>query len=401
VLFQTAEITAAAFALQDRVTTHRRTLHRTPELAFAEHRTAAYIEGVLDELGVAHRRVVGTGVVAVIRGQGSGCVGVRADMDALPILEAPGRTGYRSEIEGIAHACGHDGHVAVVLGLAELACRAQDLPGTLALYFQPAEEGVGGAAPMIAAGVLDDPVPQAVLALHVASNHPTGVVGLRPGPVTGSMDDVTITISGQGGHAAHPHLGLDPVPVAAELVLAAQRIVTREISPVRPALITFGTIAGGTRPNILASSVRLGATVRALHPEVRDHLLRRLMEIAHGVAATHRVSAEVEVGRGFAPGRNDPDLTELVGAAARDVVGEDRLVWEPEPSLGAEDFFDFGQSGIPLCMFRLGVGDAAKGTTAPHHSPAFDLDEAALPVGVAVLAEATRRVLAREPLSQR
>jgi amidohydrolase len=393
VKLETGEILAAARLLEDRMRTHRRTLHRTPELAFAEHRTATYIERVLDVLGVAHRRVVGTGIVAVLPGRGDGCVGVRADMDALPIFEAPGREGYRSEIDGIAHACGHDGHVAVLLGLAELLCGVEELPGTVVLYFQPAEEAVGGAKPMVEAGVLDGPTPDALLALHVASNHPTGVVGLRQGPVTGSMDDVYLTIHGEGGHAAHPHLALDPVPVAAELVLAAQRIVTREISPVKPALITFGLIEGGTFPNVIAPSVRLGATVRAVHPEVRDHLLRRLAEVAHGVAATHRVTADVAVGRGFAPGSNDPDLTAVVGEAAQAVVGVESLVWEPEPSLGAEDFFDFGATGIPVCMFRLGVRNDAAGITASHHSPAFDLDEAALPVGVAVFAETIRRLL--------
>jgi amidohydrolase len=397
--FTTEALTAGAAALGDVLTAHRRTIHRTPELALAEHRTAAYIEAQLDRLGIPHRRAAGTGVVAVIAGRGDRCVGIRADMDALPVEEAPGREGYRSEVPGVAHVCGHDGHVAVLLGLAELLVAVDDLPGTVVCYFQPAEEGVGGAQPMVEEGVLDDPTPQAILALHTASNHPSGVIGLRRGPVTGSMDSVAIVVHGAGGHAAHPHLALDPVPIAAELVLAAQRIVTREISPVKPALVTFGTIRGGTQASVIAPSVHLGATVRAVHPEVRAHLLERLAEVAHGVAATHRARAEVAIGRGFAPGANDPGLAALVGRAARAVVGDRRLVWEPEPSLGAEDFFDFGATGIPVCMFRLGVADAARGITAPHHSPDFDLDEGALPVGVAVFAEAVRRLLAGEEIS--
>jgi amidohydrolase len=386
-----------AQSLGGRLRAHRRTIHRHPELAFAEHRTAAYVEEVLTRLGVPHRRVVGTGVVAVIEGEGPGCVGVRADMDALPVTEAPGRKGYRSEIEGVSHACGHDGHTAILLGLAELLSGFDEVPGTVVLYFQPAEEETGGALPMVRAGVLDDPVPEAILALHAASGHRSGIVGLRQGPVTGSMDTLHITIHGRGGHAAHPHLALDPVPIAAELILAAQRIVTREISPVKPALITFGQIEGGTKPNVIAPSVRIGATLRAVHAEVREHLLRRLPEVAHGVAATHRARAEVSMSHGFAPGYNDPGLAALVGEAARAVVGDDQLVWEPEPSLGAEDFFDFGTTGIPVCMFRLGVANEALGITAPHHSPDFDLDEAALPVGVAVFAESIRRLLTGEP----
>jgi amidohydrolase len=396
VKLSTAAIRAAVTDLADSVREHRRAIHRRPELAFAEHETAAYIESVLDSLGIPHHRVIGTGVVAEIRGRGPRAVGVRADMDALPVLEAPGRVGYRSEIDGVSHACGHDGHVAVLLGLAELLCRVDELPGTVMFYFQPAEETTGGAQPMVDAGVLDEIRPDAILGLHVSSSHPAGVIGLRHGPVTGSDDVLEITVHGTGGHAAHPHTALDPVPIAAEIVLAAQRIVTREVAPVQPALITFGTIHGGTKPNVIPETVHLGAVLRAVDPEVRDHLVHRVWELAQSVAATHRATATVTVQQGFAPGANDPIVTDVVGEATLAVLGADQLVWEPAPSLGAEDFFAFGSTGVPVCMFRLGIANPAIGIDAPHHSPEFDLDEGGLPAGVAVFAESIRRLLTED-----
>lgn len=396
--FDTESIRVAADQLGERVRAHRRVIHRQPELGFAEHRTAAYVESVLGELGVPHRRVVGTGVVGVIHGDGPRCIGVRADMDALPVPEAPGRDGYRSQVEGVSHACGHDGHVAVLLGLAELLRAAERLPGTVALYFQPAEEGPGGAAPMVAAGVLDDPAPQAVIALHVTSRCPSGVVAVRSGPMTASDDWITITVHGSGGHAAHPETAVDAIPIAAQVVLAVQQLVTREVDPVQPVVVTFGTIQGGTRYNVIAPTVTLTGTMRAVHEHNRALLRRRVPEIAHAVAATHRASATVELVAGYPIGRNDPALTELVAASARAVLGEERVVLAPDPTLGGEDFYAFGETGLPVSLFWLGVADPARGITAPGHSPEFDLDEAALPAGVAVFAETARRWLeGREP----
>jgi len=393
VRFDTESISQAADQLSERVRAHRRVIHRRPELGFAEHQTAAYIESVLDGLGVPHRRVAGTGVVGVIRGDGPGCIAVRADMDALPVPEAPGRDGYRSQIEGASHACGHDGHVAVLLGLAELLCAAGRLPGTVALYFQPAEEGPGGAAPMIAAGVLDDPVPQAVIALHVSSRHPAGVIALRSGPSTASDDQIIITVHGSGGHAAHPDTAIDAIPIAAQIVLAVQQLVSREVDPVQPVVVTFGTIQGGIRHNVIASTVTLTGTMRSVHEGNRKLLRRRVPEVAHAVAATHRATATVEIIDGYSAGFNDPALTEFVAASARAVLGHERVVGEPNPTLGGEDFYAFGNTGLPVSMFLLGVANPARGITAPHHSPEFDLDEAALPAGVAVFAETVRRWL--------
>lgn len=387
------DIRATASDLADRVRQHRRVLHRRPEPGWAEHHTAAYIESQLSALGVEHRRVLGTGVVAVVHGRGPGTVGIRADMDGLPVTEAPGREGYRSTVEGMSHACGHDAHVAIALGVAEMLSALPDLPGTVAFYFQPAEETTGGAAPMVAAGVLDDPEPQAVLGLHVASRLPCGVIGLRDDVVTAAHDSLRIGVQGIGGHGAHPETAIDPVPIAAQIVLAIQTVITREIAAFDPVVITFGTIHGGTAANVIAPEVTLEATIRTLRPEIRRLVIDRIGEIAEGIASAHRAKAEIVVHHGYAVGHNDPGVAALVASATTQVLGSDGLVMEPNPSLGAEDFFAFGTTGVPVCMFQLGVANPAKGIDAPHHSPWFDIDEQALPLGTAVMAGAALRVL--------
>ena len=387
----TATVRRAADGLQATLVRHRRFVHQHPELAFAEHQTAEYIEAELDRLGISHRRVAGTGVVAVI-GSGERCIGVRGDMDALPIGEASGRDGYRSVNEGLSHACGHDAHVAILLGLAEIL-QGEDLDGTVALYFQPAEEGPGGAAPRVAAGVLDDPAPQAVIALHVAAEYPVGTVIVRAGPSTASDDTVKITVRGVGGHAAYPYLSVDPIPVAAQIVLAVQQLITREIDPVQPVVCTFGSITGGTRHNIIAPHVRIEGTFRTLHQHNRDLLTKRIPAVVQGIAAAHRAEAEVEIEPGYGVGVNDSGLIDLIEAAASAVVPADRIIREPDPGLGAEDFYAFGATGVPVAMFNLGVANPAKGITGAHHSPEFDIDEDALADGLAVFAETVRRFL--------
>lgn len=388
-----AAIRSAADELAETLRRHRRFVHRHPEPGFAEHETVAYIESELDRLGVPHRRVAGTGVVAVI-GRGGRCIGVRADIDALPVEEAAGRHGYRSENPGMSHACGHDAHVAISLGLAELLCQAGDLDGTVALYFQPAEEGPGGAEPMVAEGALHDPVPEAIIALHVASEYPTGTIALRAGPNTASDDTLRIVVRGQGGHAAYPYLAVDPIPVAAEVITAVQHLVTREVNPVHPVVCTFGAIAGGSRHNVIAPEVRIDGTVRTLHQHNRDLLLQRIPEVVHAVAATHRATAEVAVEPGYGVGVNDSSLVDLIEAAAGAVVPAEHILREPDPGMGAEDFYAFGATGIPVAMFNLGIANPAKGITGAHHSADFDIDEDALPDGVAVFAETVRRFLA-------
>jgi amidohydrolase len=246
--------------------------------------------------------------------------------------------------------------------------------------------------------VLDDPTPDAIIALHTASNHRAGTVALRPGPVTAAVDDITVTFHGIGGHAAHPDRAIDPVPVAASFITNAQQIITREIDPLKPAVLTFGSIHGGTRHNVIAPSVTLEATMRSLYPDTRDYLVERIQQMAHAIATANRTSATVSVERGYPAGYNDSALTRLVHTAAQSICSEECVIVEEHPSMGAEDFFAFGDTGIPVCMFRLGVGNASRGITAPHHSSHFDIDESSLPVGVAVFAETIRRLLTGDTL---
>lgn len=388
----TDDIRQCAAALDETVVEHRRHIHRHPELAFEEHRTAAYVEEVLDSLGIEHRRLAGTGVIGVLRGGDAGAVGLRADMDALPVPEAPGRVGYRSQVEGVSHACGHDAHVAMLLGVAELLSEVEERPGDVALYFQPAEESSGGARPMVEEGALDDPAPIAVLGVHVASQLPTGTVGLRHGAVTASNDTIDLTVRGRGGHGAHPDGAVDAIQVAAHVLTAIQSAMTREVDPVKPAVVSFGTIHGGHRENVIADSVAIGGTLRSVDADVRAMLHRRITEVAHGVASALRATCDVEITPGYGVGVNDHHLADVIGRASAAVVGSQRVVWQRRPSLGAEDFFDFGRTGVPVAMFRLGVGSRELGTDAPHHSSDFDVDEAALTDGVAVFAESIRRI---------
>ena len=385
---------SAAAALFTTLSEHRRTLHRHPELAFSEERTAAYIEAELDRLGIPHRRSIGTGVIGLLHADraAQGVVGARFDIDALPVPEADGREGYRSLVHGVSHACGHDAHAAVGLGLAQLLQNAPPR-GAVVLLFQPAEESTGGAAPMVQAGAIDDPRPQAILSLHVNPTFQVGQIGLRDSAVTASSDDLVITITGRGGHAGHPETAIDPIPIAASVVTALQQVVSREIDPVVPAVLSIGSIAGGTRHNVIAPSVHMQGTMRTVDPATRELLVKRVTAISEGLAAAHRATAQVQVRRGYAAGYNDPQLAGLVAEAASDVLGPEGVVWEPSPSMGSEDFFAFGSTGVPVCMFRLGVGNVAAGITAPLHSPDFNLDEDALPLGVAVLAEAVDRLL--------
>jgi amidohydrolase len=247
---------------------------------------------------------------------------------------------------------------------------------------------------MVAEGALEDPAPSAVLALHVSSRHPAGTVALRSGPSTGSDDAFDIVVEGVGGHAAHPEEAVDPIPVAASIVAAVQQLVTREVNPVTPVVFTFGSIHGGTRRNVIATSVALSGTLRTVHRSNRERLIARIPQVAKAIAQAHRATVTVRHEAGYDAGVNDPALTAVVDDAARAVLGEHRVAREHNPTLGGEDFYAFGSTGLPVSMFLLGVANIAEGTTAPNHSPLFDIDEDALPAGVAVFAETIRRLLA-------
>lgn len=371
----------------------RRDLHAHPELAFREERTAGIVEARLRAAGLVVRTgVARTGVVGVLRGGRPGrTVLVRADMDALPIQEVS-EAPYRSQIPGSMHACGHDGHTSIALILAEIMGeRRAEMAGTLVFAFQPAEEITSGALPMIEAGVMDDPPVDAVVGLHIWNDLPVGTVALRSGPVFGSVDEITISIEGQGGHGAVPHRAVDPIVAAAHVVTALQTIVSRETAPLEAAVVTIGMIQSGTAFNIIPDRVDMRGTVRAFTEEIREHTLRRVEEIAGGVARSLRCGATVTNRFGSPPAVNDAAVTAVVRDVAVGIVAGERVV-ELKPTTGSDDMAYFLQRA-PGCYFAVGSHNRERGLDAAHHNPRFDFDEEALVIGAKVLGKAALRLL--------
>ncbi len=366
-----------------RVVELRRAIHRHPELGFEERETAALIERELDALGIERRRLAGTGVVGVLRGGRHGRVAaLRADMDALPIDERTGLP-FASQIAGAMHACGHDAHTAMLLGAARVLSERRDaFQGTVVLIFQPAEEGPGGAEPMIAEGALDAPKVDAIAMLHVDVRLNAGTIGITPGPVNASADELHLTIRGRGGHGAYPHNAVDAIPAAAAVVTALQNIAARETDPLGAVVVTIGTIRGGYRNNVIADSVEMTGTLRAFDPSVRDALQSRVERIANGVAGAYNATAEVNVVRGYPPVVNDSGLAEEFTNYVREKTQIN--VERPMPTMGGEDFAYFAQRVRGL-QIRLGVRNERIGAIHSGHSPQFLIDEAALPVGVQTL----------------
>ncbi|MGM0420834.1 MAG: M20 metallopeptidase family protein [Bacillota bacterium] len=371
----------------------RREIHQQPELGFEEKETAALISRVLTDLGIPHETgIAGTGVVGLI-GEGEGpVIAIRADMDALPIQES-GESEYKSHVDGKMHACGHDGHVAILLGVATAASQlVGELPGRIKLIFQPAEEGPGGALPMIEAGVLSDPEVDAVLALHIWSANESGKIGIREGSFFASADEFDLDILTESSHGASPHEGNDAIIVASEIVQALQTVVSRNVDPNDSAVVTVGKIEGGYRRNVIADKVRLEATIRALQPEVRKLLEERIKEIIAGVCKAYGADYQLDYRDLYPPLINDAEIVEVLEKTIKEEAGLDTLVRVDKPTLGSEDFAFFLQNK-PGAMFLLGGRNEEKGITAPHHHPAYDFDEDAMPLGVTVMLKAAIRLM--------
>jgi amidohydrolase len=378
-----ASLREAVAALGDQLVADRRHFHQHPELGFEERGTSAYVAERLARLGIQHQTgVAETGVVGLIRGaHPGGCVLLRADMDALPLNEATGAE-YASQSPGVHHACGHDGHTAMLLNAAEILNQRRDqIHGTVKLVFQPAEEGPGGAEPMIAAGVMQDPQVDACFGIHLSNDNPLGVLAVQGGPLQASADLFDISIQGDGGHAAMPHQTVDVVAVGAAIVGELQRIVSREVDPRDAAVITVGAFHAGTAPNIIPQRADLRGTIRTLNPEVQDFVHRRVREIAEGTALAARARAEVRVSRLYPATIND----ERVASFARTVVEEipGVQVVTQRPIMGAEDM-SFFLNAAPGCFMFVGSANPERGLHHPHHIPLFDFDEAALAIGVEV-----------------
>lgn len=364
----------------------RRDLHRHPELGLEEHRTSARVRDLLAELGIEHvGGLAGTGVLGTIRGGAGGArvVALRADLDALPLEEA-NDVPYRSTVPGRMHACGHDVHTAILFGAARLlAERRSTLPGTVKLIFQPAEETVGGARLLVEQGVLENPAVDAIFGLHVDPGMDVGWVGLRYGQRNASSDNLTITIHGRSCHGAYPAAGVDAIVAAAQVVTALQSVVSRNVDARNSAVVTLGTIEGGTQGNIVASRVRMVGTVRTLDPAIRELVLRRVREVAEGVAAGLGARAEVEIDPSYDPVINHDAMVEVVRRSAGSLLGEERVVVFDRPNMGVEDF-GFYLTHVPGAFYSLGVRNLEAGIVHPVHHERFDVDEECLVYGAAL-----------------
>jgi amidohydrolase len=331
-----------------------------------------------------------TGVIGLLRGgasrPGAKTIAIRADMDALPIHEM-NDIDYRSTIDGKMHACGHDGHTSILLAVADLLHKRRDeLSGNVKFVFQPAEERIGGAEPMIKEGAMQDV--DGIIGLHLISDYPLGRVGVRSGSVFASADRFTLTVKGKGGHAAMPETTVDPVVISAYIVTALQTLISRETSPFSPAVITIGTIQAGTAFNIIPESAEMHGTMRAFNKDHRRKLIRRITEIAQGIATSMGGSCVVDIIDGCPPCVNDAKMTEVVHDAAVAAVGEKEVdASEDVMTSGSDDMACFLEA-VPGCYFIVGAKNEAKGASYPHHHPRFNIDEDALPIGVEVLTRA-------------
>jgi hippurate hydrolase len=370
----------------DKWVAFRRDLHRHPELSFQEKRTSEQIEKALAELGIEGRRVAGTGVLADIPGGVEGpLVALRADTDALPVREETGLD-YASVNDGVMHACGHDGHTTMVLAAAEMLSKDGRLPAPVRLIFQPAEEKGLGALAMIAAGALDGV--EMIFGGHVDRHYPTGQIVAHAGAVNASTDSFRIEIQGKGGHAARPHEGVDAVVVGSLLVMAIQTIVSREINPAHPSVVTVGRFDAGTASNVLAGRASLEGTIRAQEKTVRDHIVSSLSRICDSIGTLHNARVTMTLEEGTPPVVNPREMAEIARKAAVAVVGEANAVPLHTPNMGGEDFACYMER-VPGCYVRLGA--RAPGREGfPAHSSKFEFDEAVLPIGARFFYEVAR-----------
>ncbi|RIK45207.1 MAG: amidohydrolase [Chloroflexi bacterium] len=399
----------------------RRMIHVQPETMLEEFQTSALVQKQLTELGVTFRSGVGgdgrplylsveqlmragitpgpttggTGVLGEIRGTRTGaggkCVLLRADMDALP-MEEDNDVPYRSRVAGKMHACGHDAHTTILMGVAEVLMANRDrFDGTVKLMFQPGEEGAGGAAAMINDGILEDPAVDAAFALHVSPGARAGQMTVTEGPTAAAADFFEIVVTGRGGHAAMPHTAVDSTLVAAHIMIALQALVSRETNPFDSAVVTVGKLQAGTATNIIPHTASLSGTVRTFDEAVRGTIERRMAELASGIAAGFGASAETVYLRGYPAMHCHPEAVQLAREVAVELLGADN-VWDAPPMMAGEDMA-FVTARVPGCMLGLGVANPDRGIIYPPHHPRFDLDEDALAVGVRVMSGIALRFL--------
>lgn len=372
-------------SLQPQLVEWRRRFHQYPELGFKETLTAAFVSEQLRKWGIDHQtEVAKTGIVATIdSGKPGPVLAIRADLDALPIQEE-NEIPYKSQHDGIMHACGHDGHTAIALGTAYyLAHHRHSFKGTVKIIFQPAEEGPGGAKPMIEAGVLKNPDVDALIGLHLWNNLPAGTVGVRSGALMAAVEKFQCTIFGKGGHGAMPHQTVDSILVASQIILAFQTIVARNVDPLESAVVTVGSLNAGKTDNVIPDSAKMLGTVRYYNPDFKGFFGQRVEQIIAGICQSQGASYELNYASLYPPVINDKQIAELVKSVAETVVETPRDVIPNCQTMAAEDISYFLQA-VPGCYFFLGSANAEKNLTYPHHHPCFNFDETVLGMGVEI-----------------
>jgi amidohydrolase len=361
----------------------RRDFHRHPELSFQEKRTSEIVAERLKKAGLEVKSgIAKTGVVGVLRGDKPGkTIAWRADIDALPlteILQAP----FASSTPGVMHACGHDGHTAIAITVAEIfAARRAEMPGTVVFIFQPAEELLSGAKPMIEAGVLDNPRVDEIYGLHLTTQDPAGKVNVRRGPTMASGDGFAIEVTGRGGHGAYPHLSADPMTAAAHILIGMQSLVTKEVAAKETVVLSIGQILAGTKNNIIPDRATMSGTLRTFDMDVREQMLGRLQAFTADMARAYRTEARIDMTMGCPPVINPDRETELVHRCAADELGED-AVFSGSPVMASDDMSLFLRER-PGCYFRVGISPTHS-RKVPHHAPEFEMNEDGLPVGLRV-----------------
>jgi amidohydrolase len=371
----------------------RRDFHRHPELGFQEVRTAGIVAQELNQLGLEVSTGIGkTGVVALLEGDQPGpVVLLRVDMDALPIQEETGAE-YASTVDGVMHACGHDGHTAIGLTVARmLQQNRQNLKGSVKLVFQPAEEGLGGAEAMLEDGVMANPSPDAALSVHLWNEQPVGWIGITPGPVMAAADIFRIHLSGKGGHGAQPHFTADPVVAAAQIIGALQTVVSRNVPPLEAAVLSVTTLRAGEAFNVIPDTADLQGTIRTFKSEVRQRVIEHFNQVVGGVANALGCRAEVELQSITPAVVNDPKLTALVTEVCGNLLPDGR-VDSSTMTMGSEDMA-FMMQDIPGCYILVGSSNADKGLNAAHHHPRFDIDEESMSYAAALMAAAAAKLL--------
>ncbi len=376
----------------------RRDIHMHPEVGFEEVRTSTLIKDFLKNEGIEYREVAGTGVCGLIKGTKEGkvkTVALRGDMDALPIQDKK-VCEYSSKVPGKMHACGHDAHTTILLGVAKVLNENKHLfSGNVKLLFEPAEETTGGASVMIEEGVLENPRVDKVFGLHVTEDLECGKIKIKKGVVNAASNPYKIKVTGSGGHGASPNTTVDPIVIGANIVSTLQTIVSREISPVNPSVITVGSFHAGTAQNIIPGEAEITGIIRTMTPEDRKFACERLCEVSEGIAKTGRGSAEVTIEESYPCLINNDECVDIVKDAATKVLGSENVVEQKAPSMGVESFAYFAMERDAAFYF-LGTANESKGTFRSAHSNLFDIDEDAIPLGVAIQCEAALNYLTME-----